>query len=348
VFGVIEDVVRSADGRLFALDSQLCMLHVISGEGEYLGSIGRAGEGPGELEFPTMVSLSEDGVLCVNDLDAGKIVFFAADGSPLGDLHPEVNGVDRTELVTSHPVSGGFVLRARTRHFTENSLTEREFVGLFDDAGKLVVTGAEREKIRRRGEPFVYDQAIESGFYVLDIAKEKLILVSESYRDYRIDLYDLQGVRKIVIEREYQPVRRSSQEVEEERRYWEGYYRQRPNTIIRIAECYRTIEAAAVRPDGEIWVATSRSWRDLPDGVADVRDVFDASGRFVRQARLCKEDLSPEDDYLIYYDDWVLVSIAGHAADVAAVGGGGALSDYDSDAPDRIPCIAWCEIVPVK
>ncbi len=76
VFGAVIDAIYLADGRIALLDILQKKVFVYSGNGEFLGSAGGEGMGPGEFISPyTLTSLS-DGGFAVADIQQRKIIFF--------------------------------------------------------------------------------------------------------------------------------------------------------------------------------------------------------------------------------------------------------------------------------
>ena len=51
-----------------------------------VGLLGRAGQGPGELENPTLIGLTPDGNLRLVQVFFGRAVFLARDGAPMGSF----------------------------------------------------------------------------------------------------------------------------------------------------------------------------------------------------------------------------------------------------------------------
>ena len=94
-------------------------------------------------------------------------------------------------------------------------------------------------------------------------------------------------------------------------------------------------------------MSCTRSWIDLPEGVADIEDVFDAEGRFVRQAMI-RKDISPEDDYIFYCGNRVLISIAGVSANLVSVGAALETRGSSDIGELRLPTAIWCEMVLVQ
>lgn len=118
LFSSIGGVAADADGMIYAIDRQSDEIRVFDPEGGFVGTIGRSGEGPGELGGPCCPSFDPQGVLWVRDVANARYSGFDLEsGEP--------------EFVGSVPVShGGAGLWASTT---------------FDTSGRLVDVGPSRE-----------------------------------------------------------------------------------------------------------------------------------------------------------------------------------------------------------
>lgn len=76
VFGAIIDASYLVDGRIALLDILQRKILVFSGSGEFIGSAGREGMGPGEFTSPYSLTALSDGGFAVSDVQQGKITFF--------------------------------------------------------------------------------------------------------------------------------------------------------------------------------------------------------------------------------------------------------------------------------
>jgi len=82
----IRQFVVDDAGTIYVLDQQAAQVKVFDASGKYLRTIGRKGQGPGELEYPMTMSLNErTGELAVH-LQSRGIVFFKTDGTYLRQL----------------------------------------------------------------------------------------------------------------------------------------------------------------------------------------------------------------------------------------------------------------------
>lgn len=81
-FGRVVSIAVHPDGRLLVLDRQAPAIRVFSGDGSYLESWGRKGEGPGELESPDAgMTVLPDGRVVVRDRGNARIQVFLPDGT---------------------------------------------------------------------------------------------------------------------------------------------------------------------------------------------------------------------------------------------------------------------------
>lgn len=65
VFGTISDVDRGQDGSIYVLDRRRNCILAYSPGGEFIGQIGRYGEGPGEFNDPSVLAITGDGSMLV-------------------------------------------------------------------------------------------------------------------------------------------------------------------------------------------------------------------------------------------------------------------------------------------
>jgi hypothetical protein len=74
------------DGSVAIPDFQLGEVAVIGPDGDWRGSVGGRGDGPGEIRTPVAAAWDEDGTLAVFDVVAPKVAFLASDGPRRDDL----------------------------------------------------------------------------------------------------------------------------------------------------------------------------------------------------------------------------------------------------------------------
>ena len=101
----IQDAIVIGD-RVLVLDISASTTRAFSLTGDYLGDIGRRGEGPGEFLRPTAATRAGDSIL-VSDFAQRRVVVFDASLAIIGtsrELYPDVSGLEYVQ-----PMEGGFV-----------------------------------------------------------------------------------------------------------------------------------------------------------------------------------------------------------------------------------------------
>lgn len=85
-FGQVRQVAADDAGAMYVLDEQASHIKVFDASGKHVRTIGRQGQGPGELEFPMTLSLNRAAGELAVQLQTRGIVFFKTDGTFLRHL----------------------------------------------------------------------------------------------------------------------------------------------------------------------------------------------------------------------------------------------------------------------
>jgi len=344
LFGTLGGVTEDEDGVVYISDGQLLTVHVISPDGRYLRSIGREGEGPGELRSAYGVFLTHDHQVGVVDPAARAVVFLSKNGEPVGRWKATHEGFQAAGIGAAKPVPGGYVVSLNAARRSKTGVVAVDFIDLLDRDWQPAAEYARLEvPYPTKGETYVHDEALYTSQVMQGVSQDGRVFISRSFADYRIHVFNPDGSLQMIVEREFEPVRRSEEEIAEQTAYFEGLFSYKKDYRVIVSPVDLTVAKVRPRRDGSFWVSTSKSWRDLPVGVAETYDEFDRDGRFVRTVIL-KGDVSPEDDYLYSFgDNKMLVFRDGVSAEMAAVGAShdAAGSEAGEETP---PVVICCEI----
>ncbi len=287
LFGLIADVAADAAGNVYVLDNQLCQVRVFSPRGEHLRDLSRQGEGPGEIQQPAGLVMLPDETLGIIMGYPGKIVRMKLDGTPVGSLFP-----------TGDPAKGGYAVLREVR-FRDGTLVACGASVSFGTNGTgannrfMSLSDLDCQSPRRfleRSAPLqlAARKFVEvDDYYVIgrwDLAPDGRIYAAAERDRYEISVYDRAGELVQVIERSYEPRKRT--QAEKDRVGLDtivmvnGEAVQFERFIEEHDECIRRLVSAA---DGSIWVLSPHGATNQPEGVLETWDVFDASGRFRRQ-----------------------------------------------------------------
>ncbi len=80
MFSRVIDIAVDEEEKIYVLDVKECHIKVFSKNGEYLKTIGKEGQGPGEMRFPGALVITPQQEILVNDATARKLHFFTLDG----------------------------------------------------------------------------------------------------------------------------------------------------------------------------------------------------------------------------------------------------------------------------
>lgn len=109
-FTNIPQLAFDSDESLYILDTGNHRVVVFDREGRFVRQIGRRGNGPGELNTPTGVTISADGKVVVQDIGNGNISVFERDGTFRFTLPIDRSRIIGTRPLQAHPVAGVLVV----------------------------------------------------------------------------------------------------------------------------------------------------------------------------------------------------------------------------------------------
>jgi hypothetical protein len=307
LFGVINDVLVDARDNVYLLDLQLSEVRVFNIDGEYVRTIGREGEGPGEFRYPTSMLFLPDGKLGVIQPSASRLILFDAEGNPAGDLRiqpPDGKGFFRLE--GGRLAGDQLAMRYQLGDKKKGSWSTRNRLAFFD------MTGSQQSVLIEAATKMNYISArfVERDWNSFDrcwtASPDGRVFARTGFADYEIRVWGPDGELDRVIHREYPPHRRSAEDINKIKDRWTRRFRWLPSLSFGIEDNWAPIHELHAQKDGTLWVRTSRGWRDRGGGVMAIFDVFDREGRFVQEVSL-RGEFDPDNDGLFLADEYVIL-----------------------------------------
>lgn len=272
------EIAADRSGRVYVLDSSGGRVLILSPEGELVGTLGRKGGGPGELESPMAISVDQDDAVAVYDVAKGGLVRWSANGEVL-----ERVGIDAVFWGPKLETTGGGVLFA-TFESRDDASTR---LGLLSWSPDTAQTLARFTSAALR--PADFPTCGQQGALVSPVFSPDLVWDAEGARvavntaaPYVIDLYEenrlARSIRRGVAPRE----------VTEEmalRHVGEGLYFGAVDCTIPPAEAVRGhgyadvlpgVTALRLSPEDEVWALRGHV-RDEPNRI----DVFRSDGSYL-------------------------------------------------------------------
>jgi len=267
-----------ATGNLYVADAGERNIKIFDKNGKFVKTIGRAGQGPGEFQFPLGVTIVPGrGEIAVVDLQ--RIIIFNAAGVysrqfPLKDGTSGVRLDARGNFfiaTTSFP-SADFILKA----FAPDMSRERA----------AVLTCREVDDSHNPFRPRPVWILDDNGRVVFGDAKT-----------YEFMIIDAQGKILRKVGRDHSPVRARKEDKDDLIARTRKVLGEEAAKATPFSSHYSAYRAFFTADGGRLFVET---WEKTPDGKQDVYDIFDAEGRYVARVGLPLhvDFLNPRDRFI--------------------------------------------------
>ncbi len=345
LLGRIQQVLMDKDGNYYLLDQQLAQVHVLTGDGTYVHSLSREGDGPGESRRPISLIFTPSGGLGLVQAFPAQVVAIDLEGNPESAI--ELRGpapkrsMDRYALRVRYR-GGTFAYSGRTMAMGRDGAQPRNMLVTCDTEGSelttiLEKTGSDLMETRRwvEKEEYFVHRSWEIG------PGGRLHTAPERDR-YAIHIQGADGQLQRVVEREYEARRRTDEEKQDlGPRISSNGEEIQIDAVIGDRE--PAIRGIHVADSGELWVEHSWSNWEQPEGVWQTLDLFDRDGNYVRQIEFTSAvDRDPENDQLFRVSDDRMVLIKGFDRRISITIGGGGGGDVDVPEEERPPLEVIC------
>ena len=351
-FGLVTRVAVDRNGDVYLFDPRQHCVQVYGPDGEHRRTLFREGEGPGELgRLPRDMCLVGEEEVGVVQFGPRSVERVRRDGTPSAVTPLAHPGAARMAPVSAAWAGGRFLVAGEEAVDGEVPGTgaRNTVLAAYDEAGAPIVRFLERRReynyhamIFREAEQFrefAWSFAVDAGGRVFALPDRER---------YAIHVFAPDGSLERVIERDFTPRRRGEAEMARARRLAERRYRTAPfdveyhfeETVAVVPWFLRGLQVA---PDGDLWVRHARSGVDQPEGIVLTFDVFDAEGRFVRQAALAGEGDGLGDGFFLAGADRVIRVVGFVDAMRDHYGGGrGSIGEGDDiEEPEPIEVVCY-------
>jgi hypothetical protein len=341
VFGVIVRVLSDHQGRIYALDNQLSTVFVFSPCGEFLGTIVREGEGPGEVRRPDDMAFLPDSTLGISVPHSGRIIRVSRDGTPLSSIEvggPEVSDGEKDWLEGIGCRAGSIVLLCQRISHNSGQQNTLHYLAGFDLAGHETCRYFEKTvvddfaKLRLNDVRNYYPRGC-----LWTIGPDGRVYLVPERNEYRVHVHTVDGTLEKIIERDFRPVKRDPLEMEATRTAYGEWY-SGFDVSIEMDENEPAITAIMIDVDGYLWVLSSRGVHEQNDGIMATYDVFDEDGRFVREVAIACSGDGRLDDLFFLPGNRLLLITRAYEARMAHRGIPAFLDDVEA-APMELICL---------
>jgi hypothetical protein len=300
IFGRVENIIVDESGEVYLLDSQLNEIRVFSPTGEYLRSVGRVGEGPGEFRNAILQFLLPDERLGVVQMMPTRVAVIGLDGTAHSDLPLPFEGSGMLFVQRVQSQGDRIVLSCVNPIMAPDGVEIRRTLAAVNTAGEVVTTIKETSEKQAGGRISISTDSDENFFGDWVLGPDGYVYVAPYRQQYQVFVFDPDGGRARIIKRDYESRRRTDEELaalEAELDRQSEEYGGDPDEINPL---FPDVDRVVPRDGGELWVLSSHGIADPPNGTVGTFDVYDASGHYVR-------NITIEADYDQRYDDFAIV-----------------------------------------
>jgi DNA-binding beta-propeller fold protein YncE len=185
-FHIPSDIARDDQGNIYILDAGNHRIQKFDPDGNYIETIGRRGQGPGEFYLPLSLEVDSRGYLYVSDPQNQRVQILKPDGTEYKILsfHETPAGIIR--LLTSDDMvmgKGGIVFAFGPGGGTQGP---EKLMKILDSEGNI---------LNEFGEPVIYKDSFVNRMgnnFRLAVDKDDSVIVSFEYQN-RIEKYSPQG-----------------------------------------------------------------------------------------------------------------------------------------------------------
>jgi hypothetical protein len=296
------------------LDNQLNEVQVYGPDGAWRRTLGRVGDGPGEVRGAADAWFLPDGRLCLAQSFPGRLVYLHPDGTPAGQAQYRPRGEAATFVVAvaGRSAPAGMLLTGiRFNQSGGPDARQTFFLSTCDPEGAEQTVFLEKQYAINYAE-FRLDEAAMDFVYMsrFDIDAAGRVYFAPERDVYRIEVHEPDGTLVRAFGRPVTAPERSAEETAIATKVHEaiGANYGVPLQGVTVEGREPVIQNLWVRPDGEVWVRTPANRR--PDDAFALLDVFDAEGRFTHQVAL-ELPGDPDRDGLFLLEDGRLAVVVG-------------------------------------
>ncbi len=291
-FGNIGTVQRGKDGKIYVLDTQQSQVQVYSPEGKHLATLGREGEGPGEVTRPAGMLQLTDGRLCLLQSFPGRIVMLKPDGTPGGEATYQSGGAQQGSFSVLNAGAGApagdMVLLGIRMSFGGSAISDQTFfLSRCDGQGKEKTSYLTKDYQVNYADFRLDEAKMDFVWTRFAVGPDGTIYTAPERNAYLIRVQSPDGTVQREITRAHTLRPRDAAGRQTATRILEaigGYY-PTPLKGTSIEDVEPAIAAVFLDDQGNLLIQANDPGA-TPPGVFTVLDVFDKEGRFVRQVAL--------------------------------------------------------------
>ncbi len=262
------------NGKIYATDVKARKVMVFDTDGNFLGLIGKEGQGPGEFTMPSLIQISPDNELMIEDAASRRIAFFTLEGAFVRNLSLIKGG---TLGLTSLFVDKNWNYAGR-QMVLDGQTMQLELMTFDKDLNSLASIDSTEFPIPIPGSGKKMNLMDFIQVYMFNPDGNLMYGVN---KDYEIMVYDLQGKHLLSIQKEFKPVKVTPEDIEEMTERLAAFSGMAGGVnlmdLFEFPKVFPPYQGFFLDDQGRIFV---RTWEKGEGEDEYWTDVFDKEGRF--------------------------------------------------------------------
>jgi hypothetical protein len=331
------------DGNFYFMDAQLQEVFKFDAQGNYVTTVARKGEGPGELDQVWTVYWWPPDAIVLPRMFPPKIIRVSPDGVPLDELHVYRQESDDTKASVTDitPVGDHAVVDGSMSQFSPDGNRRISWLGVIDRTGTVVHEFAHKEQ-ELPANPLeqVVDEAAnfwEWGRWAA--SPDGHVFRAPDREKWLIERYDLEGNLTGTYERDITARKRTEEEFDEMKEGYSFIFNgQEVIPTFKLLDTVPPIHSLVIVGD-RLWVMHDPVPDALPEDVWRRASVLSFDGEHIEDVDIRIPRDEEQDSVRLLRDGRLMVvenGIAAMQAHFANFGGGGS-DDEDEDLSDAEP-----------
>jgi hypothetical protein len=265
MFSQIRGIAVDEEERIYILDIKEGHIKVFDRLGNYLNTIGKKGQGPGEMQYPAFISITPRNEIVIEDPAVRRLTFYSLEGEYLKNISTAGGLMVDMKIDSLGNVIGTMVVR-------EEENPRYELVKCDSELNKLFTIGTSPLPKPGKYNPFI-------PVMVWALADNDRIVFGYP-KEYEIKILDAEGNAEMRISQNYDPVAVAEEEIKEIEKERKGSPDNRELDVPSHHPAYRWIIVDDVN---RLWV---RTWEKPSIGEGFYYDVFDTELKYIAKVPL--------------------------------------------------------------
>jgi hypothetical protein len=267
MFSLIRSISVDENERIYVLDFEESHIKIFDRDGKYIQTVGKKGQGPGEMSAPSGMLISKQNEIVMHDRANRRLNFYSLEGNFIKSLSTADIFLVSFNMDSKGNIIGCLIKREKKKRFFRLCKFDSDFNFLFTYSSF----------------PHPYNGQTSNPFeptLCWAVNKDDDIIFGYPDKKYEFKAFNSEGNEKKVIKKKYNPLKISKEVINEIKETAKGI----PGRIkFEIPKYYPRYGWFILDDEDRIFVQT---WKDAENGRGYYYDVFDSEGRYIAKIQL--------------------------------------------------------------